>query len=140
MFQKEDVLRVIQGLKGGSYSAIMGIFPEEPTIILDEHLEALINSGHIIKFKGLYYPIVRSICRIPKRNSEASDDILLDNLSVEEIEKVFTAKEDDPMFFSGGYLIDETKTALFERYNNVIFDFHNFDYYLLSEFDNSYSK
>ncbi len=58
------------------------------------------------------------------------------DIPIETIEIYFTPKEDDPLFYDG-YLIDESKTALFERIDSIKFDFGNFDYYLLCQFDNS---
>src|SRR5438105_3354998 len=116
-----EILNTIKSSKKISYRLLAGLFPEEPTIILDDHLEALINSGLITLFKGDYYPISRSIGIIPKGQNETVEQIEIEELSIDKIRTLFTPNEDDPLFFDG-YLIDEAKGALFEKMNIIKFD------------------
>ena len=130
-----EILNTIRSTKGISNRQLIGLFPEEPTIILDDHLEALIISGLVTLFKGSYYPISRSIGIIPKGQSETVQQIEIEELSLREIKKTFTPNEDDPLFFDS-YFIDKAKSELFKEMNTIKFDFDKFDYYLLCQFDN----
>ncbi len=64
--EKEAIFHTIKTSEGISERQLIGLFPEDPTSVLDDHLEALTNSGLITLFQGLYYPIFRSIGIIPK--------------------------------------------------------------------------
>ena len=130
-----EILNTIKSVKGVSLIQLIGLFPEEPTIIMEDHLESLINSGLITLFKEKYYPICRSIGKFHKGKNEMVELIEIEVFTVEKLKTVFTPNEDDPLFYDG-YLIDSTKSILFQTINAVRFNFEQFDYYLLCQFDN----
>ena len=134
---RKKVLDLIVGNHGLLFSQLNEKLNEEERPELIHVLDALIIDGTITFIWNRYYPNVRSIGLIPKGQSETTEIIdLLIEIPLDELKKVIASKPDDPLLFDG-YLITEHNKYLFERTNNFEFDFDNYQYYLLSSFDNS---
>jgi hypothetical protein len=132
---KEEILRTIRVSKGISETELMHLNPEGSSVVLEEHLQALINSGDIGLWEKKYCPVCRDLTVISKEQKEIIDEIELPGLSIEEIKKVLVSEPNDPLFFNG-YSIDEAQIGLFANFKHIDFDFEKYDYQIWCWIDN----
>jgi hypothetical protein len=134
---RDKILQLIKNNHGISANQLNDLLDEQEMSHLQVQIERLIACGRITFIWNRYYPNIRSIGLIRKGEAETTEIIDLPNeLSIDDLKSVIKPNKDDTAFYDG-YLIDEKSKDLFERTNNIHFDFEKYDYYLLSNFDNS---
>ena len=132
----QKIVQLIQDNKGISLDHLTERLENSETSAIDAALKNLISAGSITFIWGKLYPNIRTIGIIPKGQRQVIMEIELKGISIDDLKAVITPYNNDPLFYDG-YPIDETNKSLFERTNNIEFDFDKYDYYLLCGFDNS---
>jgi hypothetical protein len=134
---KNSVLQLIKDNHGIYFDQLSNLLEEKVRHDLSEVMDLLIGEGAVTFIWNKYYPNVRSIGIIPKGQNSTTEIIDLQHeIPMNELRSLIPPKVDDPTYCDG-YLITEQTRHLFERTNHFEFDFENYEYYLLLNFDNS---
>ena len=131
------VLELIKQYHGITLSQLAERIDKETESGLGSVIKNLIASGKISFIWDRYYPNNRTV-RIRKKGEKETLEIIRiqHEISLEDLIKVIKPLEGDDILFEG-YPIDESCNLIFEKTNNIHFDFDRYDYELSAEFDNS---
>jgi hypothetical protein len=132
----QSVYQLIRTNKGLTLDGITLLANAKDTAVLDTSIKNLIETGYVSFYLGKLYPNIWTLGFVLKGERHAAAEIELNGITIEDIKKVMTPYEGDPLFFES-YPIEEDKKAFFEKSTGIDFDYEHFDYYMLNGFDNS---
>ena len=131
-----SVYHLIRDKKGLTLDDITPLANANDTAVLDATIKKLIETGYVSFYLGKLYPNIWTVGLVLEGEHHAAAEIELSGVTIDDIKKVMTPYEGDPLFFES-YPIEEDKKAFFEQTTGIDFDYEHFDYYMLNGFDNS---
>ncbi|HVG14140.1 MAG TPA: hypothetical protein VM935_04235 [Chitinophagaceae bacterium] len=132
----QSVYQLIRNKKGLTLDEITPLADAKDTAVLDTAIKRLIETGYVSFYLGKLYPNIWTVGLVLKGERHAAAEIELDGVTIDDIKKIMTPYEGDPLFFES-YPIEEDQKAFFEQTTGIDFDYEHFDYYMLNGFDNS---